>query len=104
MATRRTRTASARRRSPRRARNPFDELSPMSLLQGPDEPKQEPMPGPELSYGCSDCHHLPLGPNRLFLAMAAVMAVLSGAVLTASMQIDSLSSQVSAFNGEEVSG
>lgn len=75
----------------------------MSLLQGPDEPKPEPMPGPQLSYGCSNCHHLPLSPNRLFLAMAAVMAVLSGAILTASMQIDSLSSQVTAFNGPSAS-
>lgn len=75
----------------------------MSLLQGPDEPKSEPMPGPELTYGCSNCHHLPLGPDNLFLAMAAVMVVLSGAVALATMQIDSLGTQVTAFNGLDVS-
>ncbi|TAK03905.1 hypothetical protein EPO34_01975 [Patescibacteria group bacterium] len=101
MATRRISTTSARRRT--HARRSLDEGGPMSLLQGPDEPTIEPPPGPQLAYGCSDCHHLPLGPNRLFLAMAAVMLVLSGAVLVSSMDIASLSSQVNAFNGQAVS-
>ncbi|OGL66756.1 hypothetical protein A2856_03250 [Candidatus Uhrbacteria bacterium RIFCSPHIGHO2_01_FULL_63_20] len=65
----------------RRARM-SDDLSPMSLLQAPDEPKPEPMPGPQLSYGCSSCQHLPMASHRLIAYFGAFMVLMSGVLLS----------------------
>jgi len=67
------------RRSPRAKRSSYD-MSPMSLLQTPDEPKPTPMPGPQ-SMGCTSCQHLPFGAERLTMILGAIVLVLSSYAL-----------------------
>lgn len=52
-----------------------------------------------IARGCEECDHIPLGVNRMFIAMSAIAFILALTVLAAVMRMQSQGFVIQAYRG-----